>query len=257
MIQQHCYTKARCGLFLQSEGYDTVACSPGLMEPFIKARLHPFCRYQPSRTLQVLRVPAEEFPRALTLVHFPEGLMLLGQTIYRESDFSGQQSAFFTHHYVMPKPERLSSIEMGIMLYKVLFLTETEWDHLPELEDLPLYDAEVESVAPLPFDRERLQQLIYTLLEAVAGTKKVYVTLPDMAWVKPMLLWIYSQLPSDISLLLGFTTYSRELMNEKYLHLVFMDKGSFHLEDPAIAGDYVFDFDSGFFSSNLPEGLNI
>jgi len=255
MIQQHCYTKTAHGIFSKAEGYDTVAYSQGLSKSFIEGHLHPLCRYQPSRTLQALRVPAEEFPRALAVAHLPEGQMILSQTTYVESDFSGRQSTFFAHNYILSRPDCLSSEKIGVMLYQVLFLTETEWDHLPELECLPLHDAKFETVSHLPFDEVRLQQLIWALSEAVAGSKKVYVILPDLEWVKPMLLWLYGQLSHDTALALGFITYSREPVKDEYLHLAFMDKGSLKLDDPEIVRDYIFDFDQGYFSLDLPEGL--
>ena len=244
MIQQHCYTKAK-------KGYDTVACSPGLSEAFVKERLHPFCDYHPSRILQAKRVPAAEFPRALTVIQFPEKKMLLGQTIYVEPGPTGGESTFFTHNYVLPRPDKLLPEDIGHMLYRTVFLTESDWEQLPELEELPLHKGETPSVGPLPFDKKRLLQLIYVLLEAVTGTRKVYVVLPDLEWVNPMLMWLYSQLPHPAQQALGFTTYSRKTENKKFLHLIFMDKGSLDPDEDSL--DYFLDFDSGYFSKNMLE----
>jgi len=253
MIEQHCYTRAAKGLFRKSAGYDTVARSAGLDESFIKERLHPFCYYHPSKTLQALRVPAEEFPRSITLVHFPNGKMLLGQTVYLESDFTGQRPTFFTHNYVMPNPEALTPEVIGAMLYKTAFLTETEWEQLPVLEELPSYEIKGVPVGEIPFDDMRLRQLLYVLLEAVNGAKKVYVIVPGEEWVYSMLMWLYSRLPADAANILGFTTFNREPENKKFLHLIFMGEGSLSPNDARVERDYVFDFDSKNFSDNLPD----
>ena len=50
---------------------------------------------------------------------------------------------------------------------------------------------------------------------------------------------------------LGFTTYSREPENKKFLHLIFMEKGSFDPGENSL--DYFLDFNSGYFSKNLLE----
>ena len=248
-IQQHCYTRAARGLFRQSEGYDTVARSEGLSEAFIKERLYPFCFYHPSRIMQAKRVPAEEFPRAHTVIQFPNNLMLISQTIYVESDFTGQRHTFFTHNFVLLRPENFSPA----LLNRLHFATSSDWDQLPELDELPLIEEDIDEIlaGPLPFDGYRLRQLAYVLLEAVVGVKKVYVVLPGLDWTIPMLMWIYNRLPAAALQHLGFTTYSREPLNMKFLHLVFVENGA--LEQKDIEYGYVFDFDTGYFSENLPD----
>lgn len=252
-IQQHCYTRSPKGLFRKSEGYDTVARSNGLPEDFITERLHSFCYYHPSRLMQAKRLPSEEFPRAVTVVHFPEGLTMIGQTVYVEADYTGQRSTFFTHNYVIPSCNPVVQEFCPTLLNKLDFFTSTCWEHLHELDELPYHqEAEIASLGPLPFEERRLRQLIYTLLESITGTKKVYVSLPGQDWVMPVLMWLYEHLPSDAAKLLGFTTYSREPENKKFLHLTFIDKGCININDQALERDYIFDFDSGNFSANLP-----
>jgi hypothetical protein len=255
MIQQHCYTKSQKGLFRKSAGYDTVARSDSLSEEFIKERLHPFCYYHPSKALQALRVPAVQFPRALRVIQFPDGQMLLGQTVYIEADYTGQRPTFFTHNYLLPRPDDLSPKAMETMLRNTIFLTRTEWGHLPELKELPVFESagRGDPVGPLPFDELRLARLVAAVMEAVAGTRKVYVLLPDPEWVIPVLAWLYSRLPGAAVPALGFCSYSREPENKKYLHLIFMEKGSLLTDDPRVEGDFVFDFDSGNFSPAIPE----
>lgn len=255
IVQQHCYTRAKRGLFRQSEGYDTVAHSAGLTESFIKERLHPFCYYHPSRILQAKRVSAAEFPVVRTVVHFPEGLTMLGQTVYVERDFTGQRPAFFTHNLVLPS---MPGFFPGMVNWSEFL---TGWNGglpngelLSELESLPFTDPAPESEGPLPFDNDWLDELVEAVLESVAGTKKIYVTLPGLDWVDPMLMWLYGRLPKEAAQILGFTTYSREPVNKKFLHLVFMDRGSLDGTNiDKIERDYIFDFDNGFF--HVPEPL--
>jgi len=239
MVQQHCYTRDK-----------TEARSNGLSDNMIKTQMHPFCFYHPSKVLQALRLPAEEFPRVLTVVQFPDGKMLLGQTIYVESRASGQRPTFFTHNYLLPGLQSVSPEAIDLLLHRTIFLTETEWDHLPELEYLPMDESlsKAESVGPLPFDKVRTQQLVAALTESVAGMRKVYVMLPDIEWVPPLLMWIYSRLPQTAAQRLGFTTYCREPVNKEHLHLMFMEKGSLRSDDVLVKGHFVFDFDSGSFS---------
>ena len=240
-IEQHCYARARRGLFRQSEGYDTVARSKGLTESFIKEWLHPYCYYHPSRIMQAKRLPESEFPKALTVVRLPEGLMLIGQTVYVEADFTGQRSAFFTHNYVLEAEEDFCPST----LCKLNFITDWAGEELHQLEKLPLHDGPAETIGPLPFDENRLRQLVEAINLSAVGTKKVYVILPGLDWVFPMLMWLYGHLPQETLRVLGFTTYAREPVNKKFLHLIFMESGS--LGDTKLEWDYVFDFDTGYF----------
>ena len=243
------------GIFRKHEGYDTVARSPGLTEAFIKKRIHPLCFYHPSRIRQAKRVPAEEFPKALCITHYPEGQMLIGQTVYIELDYTGKNSTYFTHNYILPKPTSLFPENIGAILYRTNFLTETKLDQLSELEELPLHESiESGTVGPLPFDINRIQQLIHALIDVIKEhheQKKVYVVLPDLGWVRPVLMWLYSHLPKNTAQALGFITYSREPEKKQFLHLVFMEKGSILPGDARVKDDYVFDFYRGYFSENL------
>ena len=206
--------------------------------------------------MQAKRVPAEEFPRSYTVIHFPDNLTLIGQTVYVESDYTGQRSAFFTHNFLVPRQENPPF--SPDILSKMIFLTDTDWNELPELDTLPFHendpnDEKADQSGPLPFDENRLMQLLYVILDAVNGAIKVYVILPGLDWTIPMLMWIYSQLPEPAAKALGFTTYAREPVNLKYLHLIFMDKGTIPPGDAIIERDYVFDFEAGYFSKNLPK----
>jgi hypothetical protein len=139
MIGQQLYTRERRGLFRNSEGYDSIAKSPGLSDAFIKENVHPFCVYNPPKALQVYGVPPEDYPKAQTVVHFPDGSVLLGQAAYVPADFTGQRPAFFAHHYILP-PEEARTLDVIQALRETEFLTEYDiacGKELPALSALP------------------------------------------------------------------------------------------------------------------------
>jgi len=223
MIQQHC--------FIVKDGIGESVYSTGLSEEFITKRLLPLCFYHTSKKMQALRVPAEEFPKSLIFACFPENKMMIGQTIYTEN-------GFFVHQYISDKFDNFD-------IYKACFLRDLD-RKLEELVILPLEESVIEeAVGPLPFDEARLSQLAGVLKNKL----KAYVILPDMEWVRPMLMWLCKQVDEPF----GFTTHSREAISEEFLSLIFLSKGSLHVEEPSLTGEFVFDFDSGSFSENLPE----
>jgi len=228
MIQQQCYTRAARGLFRPSAGYDTVAKSAGLTEEFIKERLHPFCYYNALTT--------GECPKVLTVIQFPEGLTMIGRTVHVERDFTGERATFFTHNYVMPR-------QLGV--FDAEFLSETEDAELPELDELPLTEGQGKA---LPFETERLQQLAGAVTDAVAGTRKVYVVIPEGDYLTESVIeWLYRNLPTETAEELGFTTYSREPLNKKFLHLIFVERDSMTYKDKVVERDYFVDLENGYF----------
>jgi len=227
MVQQHCYS-------MTEKGGKTVARSAGLSDKLIKEHLHPLCYYHPSRKMQALRLPIEEFPRNLMVAHLPDGHMLFGQSICTSE-------GFFCHQFITAKPIPLSLILPT--LYHALFLTSTAWDELPELDNLPLIEGELESAGPLPFDSNELERLA-ELLEVETGevdSKRACVILPDQDWVRPVLMWLYSRLSEDAASTLGFSTYNRQPPESPLLQLVFLEKGYVH------SCSNIFDFDKGAF----------
>jgi len=216
---------------MMKNGLSDSRWSSGLAEGFIAEKLLPLCFYHPSKKKQALRVPVEEFPKSLIFACFPEDKMVIGQTIYTES-------GFFVHQYVADKFEDFD-------IYNVRFLRDFE-QKLEALEALPLEDENAEElVGPLPFDDSRLLQLAGVLKNKL----KAYVILPDLVWVKPMLMWLHDNVDEPF----GFVTHSREAITNEFLNLIFIERGSLQVGEPSLVGEFVFDFDSGSFSENLPD----
>ncbi|MBW7460491.1 glycosyltransferase, partial [Paenibacillus sepulcri] len=94
------------------------------------------------------------------------------------------------------------------------------------------------------------KQLLYAVMAAVGGKKKVYVALdvpikqlPDLA--KQLLGLLYASLPYAYRRQLGFITYAKEPQSRKSVHLTFVEQGSLRLGDRSIEKDYILDFASG------------
>ncbi|OWR31172.1 hypothetical protein CDO73_08530 [Saccharibacillus sp. O23] len=117
-IGQQLYTRARSGIFRDTEGYDTIARSNGLDDQFVKKTLHPLCAYDAPAELTASGVKEEAaYPDAVHLVQLETGDVVLGRSLYKSADFTGLRSTFFTHNYVVPaeKAELLASEYMNFL----------------------------------------------------------------------------------------------------------------------------------------------
>ncbi|MDR1663598.1 MAG: hypothetical protein LBR83_01570 [Clostridiales bacterium] len=284
MIQQQIYTRERRGLFRNSEGYDSVAKSPGLADAFIKENVHPFCvynapRFQPPPAVSEwargndapVQEPAPEYPRAITVVRYPDGQALLGQAVYVAADFTGQRPTFFSHNYILPK-EAADTLNFPAALNKTEFWVEYDIEKgktLPELSRLPETDrpdafAESDSAGEalerLGIEYKTFYKLVLCLLLSAAGPKKVYVVTPVPPnevthYARSLLGVLYEYLPGALMSVLGYCTYSHEPENKKGLHLTFLEKNALRVSDPRVARDYVLDFGQNLFKAeHQPEG---
>ena len=102
MIEQQYYTRARKGLSLEAEGYDTVAKTPLLKLGYIKKNIHPLCHYDIPAELQT-RGETDESKYPPNFLIFPThtGEMIVGQAVYKNKDFTGRYPTFFMHNYVL------------------------------------------------------------------------------------------------------------------------------------------------------------
>ncbi|OWA35373.1 hypothetical protein B9G55_12055 [Saccharibacillus sp. O16] len=117
-IGQQLYTRARSGIFRDTEGYDTIARSSSLDDTFVKKTLHPLCAYDAPAELTASGVKEESaYPDAVHLVQLETGDVILGRSLYKSADFTGLRSTFFTHNYVIPaeKAELLASGYMNFL----------------------------------------------------------------------------------------------------------------------------------------------
>lgn len=256
MIQQQMYARERSGIFRTTEGYDTIAKSSGLDPSFIKKVLHPLCVYDAPEELAVSGEKDEAaYPESMHLLHMDNGDILLGRSIYQATDFTGLRSAFFTHNYLIPGgADKKSSNDYRNWL-QASFESSYNIDNgtvIPELKSLPVQPSR--SLQPthrsilslLNIDEKRFKQLLYAVMAAVGGKKKVYVSLdvpikqlPIMA--KQLLSVLYGSLPYAYRDKLGFITYSKEPLSRKSIHITFVERGSLRAGDRSIEKDYTFD----------------
>ncbi|WP_025849411.1 cadherin-like beta sandwich domain-containing protein [Paenibacillus ehimensis] len=255
-IQQHYFTRDREGIFRTNEGFDTVAKSAGLDNGFIKAALHPYCVYKAPQEL-LARGEADEsrYPEAFGVFHADNGDLVIGRTVYVSADFTGQRSAFFTHHYVVPKerqeafvrePERLFALRGFRSSYDI-----QDGKTIPELDELD-YDAAAKPEDPdrllgrLRLDRTGFLQLLYAVMASLTNKKKVYVALDAdvsaaSAEAKRLMELVYRCLPYAMRRQLGFVTYQSEPEGKQHYHVMFVEKGSIRLPDRQLEKDYLFD----------------
>ena len=219
-IEQQIYTRERRGMFRQSEGYDTIAASPGLTDVFIKESLHPYCTYSPSPIDRTCR------SRAITIAHYSCGRMLLGQAVYVPVDFTGQRATFFVHNYVLP-PQVVGDVlaDMGNVLSCVKFLTEYDiglGSKLESLDSLPVEENGENRVAFFSdFDFEKIIPMIE---ESVVKSRTMVIQIEGREMLYGLMTEIYRCLPEYVKHLLGVCTYSREIVGKKGIHLVFVEK---------------------------------
>jgi len=264
-IGQQMYTRARSGIFRDTEGYDTISRSQGLDDSFVKKTLHPLCTYDAPAELTASGVKEESaYPDAVHLVQLENGDVVLGRSLYKSVDFAGLRSTFFTHNYVIPaeKADALTSEYMKF-LYADYVSEEAEpveglprGTVLPELDELPMRTelpqpkTGPDKLEELGLDGASFKRLLLSLMESISGRRKVYVTLDapvtEMTNRALRLLEVlYMALPPQFRRRLGFVTYSREPQSRKGVHLTFVEQGSMRPGDRNIEKDFLFDFSRG------------
>lgn len=256
-IQQQMYARERRGIFRSTEGYDTIAKSSGLDPSFIKKVLHPFCVYDaPAELAARGEKDGALYPETMHLLHLENGDVLLGRSVYQAADFTGLRSAFFTHNYIIQSGYGSKSASDYKNWLQAAFTDSYDIDNgmeIAELTSLPVHAAAAVKPAYhsiltlLNIGEKRFKQLLYAVMSAVGGKKKIYVALdvpikqlPDKA--KLLLSLLYACLPYAFRKQLGFITYAKEPQSRKSVHLTFVEKGSLRQGDRGIEKDYTFDF---------------
>lgn len=267
-IEQQMYTRERRGVFRTTEGFDTVAASPGLEPSFIKKVLHPYCVYDaPAELTGRSEKDETKFPAAIHLLHLDSGETILGQNVYQAADFTGLRSAFFAHNYVLP-PERSEELMRTGRWLDAAFATSYDIEQgtvLPALSDLPgvplkeqeaelslgaRSDALAEILAGLKLNEALFKRLLYAVMQAVATRRKVYIAL-DLpaeqvtAGAKELLRLLYATLPYAFRRQLGFMTFAKEPQAKKGIHLQFVERGTLRPKDRNTEKDFTFDLMSG------------
>ncbi|MBG9787855.1 hypothetical protein [Brevibacillus laterosporus] len=255
-IQQQYYTRGRQGIFRSNEGYDTVSKSASLDNSFIKKTLHPFCVYNAPKELQEKgETQVDKYPEALFCFRAESGEMVIGKSVYVGADFTGQRNTFFTHNYVIPSVQRDEFCKTPAKIFGISSFTnhheETNGKELPELEDLPYHNRSTgdkkQILARLGIDEQAFKQLLFATMSSLSTKKKVFISLDvdisETSEAATQLVEIlYGCLPYEMRRQLGFLTYTNEPESKKYLHVIFVEKGSIRSGNGHMNKDFLFDF---------------
>lgn len=257
-IQQQMYTRERQGIFRAAEGFDTIAKSQGLENNWIKKVLHPLCVYDaPAELASRGEKDEKAYPDAVHLVRTENGDTVLGRSLYKAADFTGLRSAFFTHNFVIPNGHGEGTADYKQWL-NATFADAYDIEQgmeLPELDTLPaekIYPA----VAPasvlsgLSIDEQTFKRLMYAVMMALSGRKKVYVSLnvpagETSAAAQKLLFVLYGFMPYAFRKKLGFLTYAAEPASRKGIHLTFVPQGGLRPGDRNVEKEFVFDLPQG------------
>jgi hypothetical protein len=263
-IQQHMYTREREGVFNSTPGYDTIAISKGLDKTFIKNVLHPLCSYYPPRELATAGEKDEgKYPKSRLITFTESGELILGQSVYKESDYTGERETFFSHNYIVPKDRVKDFLYSADSVFGKLPF-ETAYDvsngkKLNELEVLPSVIGDLKSLNSILVEfsitSEQFKQLVFALITSLTSKKKVYISLPgDVNSVTEaafqLTYYLFQCVPFELRKSFGFISYASEPQNKKNINLMFVEKGSIRPNDSLINKDFVFDFAQDIFMNS-------
>ncbi|WP_043930432.1 GAP1-N2 domain-containing protein [Bacillus sp. EB01] len=260
MIQQQYYTRARGGVFLNSDGYDTVSISAGLDKNFVKKTIHSFCTYDPPAALARSREKdTAMYPEIITFFQPETGELVLGKSVYVPADFTGQRSTYFVHNYVVPRNEKDLFLKKPEKLFRAKGFQTTYSAEYPreleELVDIPFDQgnaiAERDNLfETLGLSEQIFKELLFSVFSAVTGKKKVFINLgveiKEYANYGMRLLELISRyLPYPVRRKLGATTYSNEAESRKYIHVSFVEPAVLNSHRPELDKQYLFDLAAG------------
>jgi hypothetical protein len=268
-IQQQLYTRGRSGVFSSSPGYDTVAKSPGVENAFIKKVLHPLCSYYPPKALASLGEKDErKFPKSLLVSFLDSGELLLGQSVHKETDYTGERETFFSHNYIIPvesanefvySPEKL----FGDISFITAHDVAEQGKSLDELDEIPIVEKNEHPPLLMLLERaslteEDFKQLLYAHLYSLVSKKKVFVTLKgdvtETSYLaKHMAYYLFHATPPEMRKYFGFSSYQAEPQSKKNMSLIFVEKGSIRTTDSNFSKDFIFDFATG--KTNVNENM--
>jgi hypothetical protein len=268
-IQQHMYTREREGVFNSTPGYDTIAISKGLDKTFIKNVLHPLCSYYPPRELASIGEKDEgKYPKSRLITFTESGELILGQSVYKESDYTGERETFFSHNFIVPRQginEFLYSADavFGRLPFENGY-DVSKGKQLTEFEELPANLSEFQSLpsilTKLSITAEQFKQLIFAMISSLTSKKKVYISLPGEVCsvteaAYQLTYYLFQCIPFELRKSFGFISYASEPQNKKNINLMFIEKGSIRPTDSLINKDFVFDFAQDIFL-NSKENVN-
>lgn len=261
-VQQQMYTRERRGIFRSTEGFDTIARSPGLDPSYIKKVLHPLCQYDaPAELMARAEKEGQEYPDALHVVHTETGETIVGRSVFQPADFTGLRSAFFTHHYVIPAEFKDAPETDYLTWLNATFAERYDIEQgmeLPELAAIPAKgrsasltrDEALALLQELKIDEQTFKQLLFAAMASVAGKKKVYIVLDVeieklSEKAKQLMALLFGCLPYGIRRQLGFLTYAKDPQSKKGIQITFVEKGGLRLNDRSIEKDFLFELSVG------------
>ena len=259
-IQQQLYTRERGGIFHSTDGYDSIAISDGLDSAFVKKYLHPFCMYHaPKMLTEKGEKDSSLYPPAVTLFQPETGDLVIGQAVFVPADFTGSRSTFFMHSYVVlaaqkdlwiVHPEKIFQINEFQSSYDI-----SQGQSLPGLEAVGYGESDVLSVKETclkmcGMNEDEFKQLLFAVMSAIAGKKKVFISLPvplqDYSKAALELLeLVYLYLPYAHRRRLGVLTFTSQPETKNYIHVTFFEPGTLNLADRSIEKQFIFDFAGG------------
>lgn len=257
MIGQQYYTRYRGGLFVNHDGYDSIAKSKELKLEFIKKNIHPFCNYDvPSELQKSGEADEYKYPPNFLISPIATGELLVGQAVFKSKDFTGLRSTFFMHNYVLGVEEKKAYIRQPERLFGISsFKTSYDSDlgnELPTPSSIPYNEEEIlfkdrdKLLRDLGISEELFKKLLYAIYMAVNSKKKVYICLnvpiEELGqYAKALLYQLYKRLPWRLLEELGVSTYSGSMEAKKNIHVLFIDKTSLRY-DSKTEKEFIFDF---------------
>ncbi|MEH7094815.1 hypothetical protein [Neobacillus vireti] len=256
-IQQQIYTRERGGIFLSTDGYDTVAISKGVEKDYVKKYLHPFCIYHSPKALATRgEKDASLYPEAVTLFQPETGDLVIGQAIFVPADFTGQRSAYFMHNYIVPPSRKEEWIKAPSQLFQISdFSTSynTELGKVLPDKDTVTHDKKDilsikdELLEKLGLSEESFIQLLFAVMSSIAGKKKVFISLnvPVKDYTKyalQLLEMLLLYLPYAHRRKIGALTFTSEPESKNYINVIFYEPGTLNTDDRSIEKQFIFDF---------------
>lgn len=257
MIEQQYYTRARKGLSLEAEGYDTVAKTPLLKLGYIKKNIHPLCHYDIPAELQT-RGETDESKYPPNFLIFPThtGEMIVGQAVYKNKDFTGRYPTFFMHNYVLSEKEKRRYVKDPEKLFGITnFATSYRETSTSELATLaavsyegsnPYFQDKALLFAKIGMTDALFHKLMYATFVVASSKRKIFIALNvpieelgEMA--KALLYHLYMEMPWCITETLGICTYASRREAKKSIEITFLDRYTLCEED-RVTEDFVFDF---------------
>lgn len=269
-IQQQYYTKTKNGLISKTEGYDTIAKSHKLDDDFIIEVLHKICVYKaPYISVNYGNKVGRGYPEVLTCIHASSGELIIGKTIYRDYNISGEQDQYFVHNYIIPEDMKKPYImDVRNTLYINSFAEQRgDFEQLEEVEFLPYNGYESRSESPADLFKKLgitdyiFKNMVYSIIMSAVNKRRVYIRLNApigelFKYSRLLLEYLLDSVPYEIRGRIGFTTYRGENLDAEHINIAFISEIMKATDREALRNGYVFDFRNNE-TKNFGSELNI